>query len=135
MNADDDGPRHRRPAAEGEGTPSLPDEVWQQFLQDSERVIRGPVPGGQDERARMEAVGEIWYREEPERGPSWRDMDARARRRRTSQVLGAVAAIIVVAGAVSQLSSGSGDGVDSPADTLSTQSGDVGVELPAVLPP
>ncbi len=42
-----------RPAPDGE--PSLPDDVWEQFLNDSERAIRSSAPKEPSARARMVA--------------------------------------------------------------------------------
>lgn len=96
-----DGPR-----PEDEGSPAVSDDVWDRFLQDSERDIRGSAPKEPSARARMvtarlreqEARGEV-----PEgwrTGPAWREMDGRAaRRRRLWSVLGVLvaAAVAVVA--------------------------------------
>jgi len=51
-----------RPAPDGE--PSLPDDVWEQFLNDSERDIRASAPKEPSARARMVARR---LREEQER--------------------------------------------------------------------
>ncbi|MGW0610446.1 hypothetical protein [Streptomyces sp. NPDC002788] len=129
------------------------DEFWQQFLRDSERAIGESAPKEpsaqermeraerlragdrdafhlQDRQGQIEAVGELYDPEDPWRGPAWQDMDARARRRRIGRVVGLATAVVVVLGAMSQLSSGSGSGVDRPGDTVSTQSDDVLDQLP-----
>jgi hypothetical protein len=41
-------------------------------------------------------VGELWEPEEWRAGPAWRDLDARARRRRVARLLGAVTAVVLL---------------------------------------
>ncbi|WP_051906030.1 MULTISPECIES: hypothetical protein [Streptomyces] len=129
------------------------DEYWQQFLRDSERAIGESAPKEPSAQERMdraerlragdrdasqrqagqgqiEAVGELYDPEDPWRGPAWQDMDARARRQLIGRVLGLATAIAVVLGAMSQLSGGSGSGVNKPGDMLSTQSDDVLDQVP-----
>ncbi|MFI1733819.1 hypothetical protein ACH40E_32325 [Streptomyces acidicola] len=77
------------------------------------------------EQDRQEAVGELWQPEEITTGPAWGDMDGRARRRRVGRALGTVAAVIVVVGAVSQLSTGSGTPSEKDGEATSMQSEDV----------
>uniref|UniRef100_A0AAU2V3K7 Uncharacterized protein n=1 Tax=Streptomyces sp. NBC_00003 TaxID=2903608 RepID=A0AAU2V3K7_9ACTN len=94
------------------GDDSLPDEIWEQFVRDSERDIRKSAPKEPSARARM--VTERLRKEqeaaeaaargrkgkkrpaEPEgwrTGPAWQEMDGRAgRRRRMWGVLGVLAA-------------------------------------------
>ena len=80
---------------ERDGTPSLPEDVWQRFLTDNERAIRATAPrepsalqraradgGAPREDADVEAVGDLWHPDDPWDGPSWREMDRRARLRR-----------------------------------------------------
>ncbi|MFD0211965.1 hypothetical protein ACFVH9_23375 [Streptomyces hirsutus] len=133
-------------------TPSVPDEVWQRFLTDNERAIRAtaPVepsalqrasgwqPAGTDAQDRTEgqvtdttgAVGDLWHPDDPWEGPSWRNLDGRARARRVCRVIGTAAAIALVLGAWSQLSTGAGSADQGPADTVLQQSEDVPAELP-----
>lgn len=135
-------------------TPSVPDEVWQRFLTDNERAIRAtapvepsalqrasgwqPQPAGTDARDRTEgqvtdttgAVGDLWHPDDPWEGPSWRNLDGRARARRVCRVIGTAAAIALVLGAWSQLSTGAGSVDQGPADTVLQQSEDVPAELP-----
>lgn len=150
MSTEDPGPSG--PPGGGD-TPSFPDEFWQRFLRDSEHAIGESAPKEpsaqermilaerlrtgdrraahrQDEQGQTEAVGELWYPEDAWQGPAWQDMDARARRRRIGRCLGVAAAVVVVLGAMSQLSSGSGSGVNRPGDTVSTQSDDVLDQVP-----
>ncbi|MFI5687223.1 hypothetical protein [Streptomyces sp. NPDC051636] len=81
-------------------TAHQPDEVWQRFLRDSERAIRHTAPREPSAEVRMaqpylheEPVGELWQPEERPTGPTWRELDGPARRRRVGRVLGAAAAI------------------------------------------
>ncbi|MFF8394598.1 hypothetical protein [Streptomyces sp. NPDC016172] len=129
------------------------DEYWQQFLRDSERAIGEPAPKEpsaqermdraerlragdrdashrQDGQGQIEAVGELYDLEDPWQGPAWQDMDVRARRRLIGRALGLATAIVVVLGVTSQLSSDSGNGVNRPGDTVSTQSDDVLDQVP-----
>ncbi|SDD91892.1 hypothetical protein [Streptomyces prasinopilosus] len=137
-----------------DGTPSVPDEVWQRFLTDSERAIRAtapvepsalqrasgwrPGPAGTDALDRTEgqaadltgAVGDLWHPDDPWEGPSWRNLDGRARVRRVCRVVGTAAAIALVLGAWSQLSTGAAGPGQGPADTVLQQSEEVPAELP-----
>ncbi|MBO4260901.1 hypothetical protein GRC12_44930, partial [Streptomyces griseorubiginosus] len=81
------------------GEPSIPDDVWEKFLQDSERDIRS-APKEPSARARMvterlreqDARGKM-----PEgwrTGPAWQEMNGRGRRRRR---VGAVFAVLLAA--------------------------------------
>ncbi|MGW3682417.1 hypothetical protein [Streptomyces prasinus] len=135
-------------------TPSVPDEVWQRFLMDDERAIRAtapiepsalqrasgwrPGPAVTDARDRTEgqvadttgAVGDLWHPDDPWEGPSWRNLDGRARVLRVFRVVGTAAAIALVLGAWSLLSTGAGGPSQGPADTVLQQSEDVPAELP-----
>ncbi|MFI8306021.1 hypothetical protein ACIF80_21765 [Streptomyces sp. NPDC085927] len=135
-------------------TPSVPDEVWHRFLTDNERAIRAtapvepsalqrasgrqPQPAATDARDRTEgrvtdttgAVGDLWHPDDPWEGPSWRNLDGRARARRVCRVIGTAAAIALVLGAWSQLSTGAGSPDQGPADTVLQQSEDVPADLP-----
>ncbi|MFD3731946.1 hypothetical protein [Streptomyces sp. NPDC058632] len=135
---------------DGDGTPSVPDEVWQRFLTDNERAIRATAPvepsalqrvsGWQPRPARGHAegpgagstgaVGDLWHPDDPWEGPSWRDLDGRARARRVCRVIGTAAAIALALGAWSQLSTGAGAPDQGPGDTVLQQSEDVPAELP-----
>lgn len=99
-----------KPSKEPSGEPesSIPDDVWERFVQDSERDIRlSGAPKEPSARARM--VTERLRQEEargaqPEgwrTGPAWREMDGRAsRRRRLWAILGVPVAIAVALVAV-----------------------------------
>lgn len=96
----------KEPSEEPES--SIPDDVWERFVQDSERDIRlSGAPKEPSARARM--VTERLRQEEargaqPEgwrTGPAWREMDGRAsRRRRLWAILGVPVAIAVALVAV-----------------------------------
>ncbi|GHE46540.1 hypothetical protein QWL27_30655 [Streptomyces thermocarboxydus] len=153
----DDGgtPRDRE-----DGVPSLPDDVWQRFLMDSEQAIRTsapwepsavqraagrspqpPQPPRAPEPAQRpsppprhdtpDPVGDLWQPDDPWEGPAWRDLDARARLRRIGRVVGTAAAIALALGAWSQLSTGAGAPAEGPGDTVLQQS----EEAPVTLPP
>ncbi|MFD3930605.1 hypothetical protein [Streptomyces sp. NPDC058614] len=82
---------------------SVSDEVWEKFVQDSEREVGAAAPKEPSARARMvtrrlrqqDARGEVpdgWRT-----GPAWREMDGRAaRRRRLWAIFGVPVAIAVV---------------------------------------
>ncbi|MBC9726254.1 hypothetical protein H8R17_15485 [Streptomyces sp. TRM68367] len=138
--------------------PSMPDEVWQRFLRDSEAAIRTSAPrepsaeertarqhrqAAPDDRATddrrgdgtLDAVGELWQPEERWSGPAWRKMDGTARRRRVARVLGTAAVIVVILGALSALPDGSGTPYDGPGEATTQQSEQAPGELPtAALP-
>ena len=81
------------------GEPSIPDDVWEKFLQDSERDIRS-APKEPSARARMvtERLREQDARgKSPEgwrTGPAWQEMNGRGRGRRR---VGAVFAVLLAA--------------------------------------
>ncbi|MEU7470097.1 hypothetical protein AB0A94_16475 [Streptomyces sp. NPDC044984] len=131
------------PKERDDGTPSLPEDVWQRFLTDNERAIRATAPrepsalqrtraggGVPREDAGVEAVGELWHPDDPWDGPSWREMDRRARLRRVGRVVGTAAAIALALGAWSQLSTGAGTPDGKPGDTVLQQSEEAPAELP-----
>lgn len=137
---------------ERDGTPSLPEDVWQRFLTDNERAIRATAPkepsalqrtrpgaddGAPREDAGVEAVGDLWHPDDPWGGPSWREMDRRARLRRVGRVVGTAAAIALALGVWSQLSTGAGTPEEGPGDTVLQQSEEAPAELPTAtsLPP
>ncbi|MFE2278226.1 hypothetical protein ACFXAE_13445 [Streptomyces sp. NPDC059454] len=137
---------------ERDGTPSLPEDVWQRFLTDDERAIRATAPkelsalqrtrprtggGVPREDAGVEAVGDLWHPDDPWEGPSWRELDRRARLRRVGRVVGTAAAIALALGAWSQLSTGAGTPHEGPGDTVLQQSEEAPAELPTAtsLPP
>ncbi|MCX2927118.1 hypothetical protein [Streptomyces sp. NEAU-W12] len=64
------------------------------------------------------------------RARPWRDLDRRARARRVCRVIGTAAAIALVLGAWSQLSTGAGTPDQGPGSTVLQQSEDVPAELP-----
>jgi hypothetical protein len=136
---------------ERDGTPSLPEDVWQRFLTDNEHAIRATAPKEPSARRRSpgswprpphtdavapgadagaESVGELWHPHDPWDGPSWRDMDGRARLRRAGRVVLTAAAIALALGAWSQLSTGAGTPDEGPGDTVLQQSEEAPAELP-----
>ncbi|MEW2076244.1 hypothetical protein ACFZAG_35010 [Streptomyces sp. NPDC012403] len=138
------------PKERDDGTPSLPEDVWQRFLTDNERAIRATAPrepsalqraradgGAPREDADVEAVGDLWHPDDPWDGPSWREMDRRARLRRVGRVVGTAAAIALALGVWSQLSTGAGTPDGEPGDTVLQQSEEAPAELPTAtsLPP
>lgn len=139
------------PKERDDGTPSLPEDVWQRFLTDNERAIRATAPkepsalqrtrpGADDGAPRedaVEAVGDLWHPDDPWDGPSWREMDRRARLRRVGRVVGTAAAIALALGVWSQLSTGAGTPEEGPGDTVLQQSEEAPAELPTAtsLPP
>ncbi|MEU6379298.1 hypothetical protein [Streptomyces sp. NPDC046909] len=124
--------RNNPAPGEGDDASVFPDEVWQQFIQDSERLIRGTasreLPTQQQTATTksipFEAVGELWTPEDPWTGPAWRDMDARGRRRRVGRALGTVGALILLLGALSYLPTGSDDQPSTDNEATWTQSED-----------
>ncbi len=139
------------PPDEHDGTPSVPEDVWQRFLTDTEHAIRAtaprepsarqrtpgawPEPPGRSGAAPAEsgtaAVGDLWRPDDPWEGPSWRDMDRRAKARRIGRVAGTAAAIALALGAWSQLSTGAGTPVEGPGEGNVLQQSEV---APAELP-
>ncbi|GGN24188.1 hypothetical protein [Streptomyces fuscichromogenes] len=82
-----------------EPSSSISDEVWEQFLRDSDRDIRRSAPKEPSARAR-EVTGRLRERKgEPEgwrTGPAWQEMNGRAaRRRRAWAVIGVPLAVAV----------------------------------------
>ncbi|MGC3003559.1 hypothetical protein ACPF8X_35585 [Streptomyces sp. G35A] len=136
---------------ERDGGPPLPEDVWQRFLMDDERSIRAsaprepsarqraagrrpqpPRPDGGGERGYdgADAVGDLWLPDDPRERPAWRDLDGSARLRRVGRVMVAAAAIALVLGAWSRLSTGAGTADEGPGDTVPQQSEDVPADLP-----
>ncbi|MER6223650.1 hypothetical protein ACWCYL_35560 [Streptomyces sp. 900105755] len=78
---------------------SISDEVWEQFLQDTERDIRKSAPKEPSARAREVTERLKGQQGQPEgwrTGPAWQEMNGRAaRRRRTWAVIGVPLAIAV----------------------------------------
>ncbi|MEV7029310.1 hypothetical protein AB0N99_03665 [Streptomyces sp. NPDC093272] len=104
---------------------AIPDEVWEQFIRDSERDIRTSAPKEPSARARQVA-GRLKGRQEPEgwrTGPAWREMDGRAdRRRKLWAVLGLPVAVAVALVAVRpSLIPGDPFGSASGVDTATSQ--------------
>ncbi|MER7932542.1 MULTISPECIES: hypothetical protein [unclassified Streptomyces] len=104
---------------------AIPDEVWEQFIRDSERDIRTSAPKEPSARARQVA-GRVKGRQEPEgwrTGPAWREMDVRAdRRRKLWAVLGLPVAVAVALVAVRpSLIPGDPFGQASGVDTATSQ--------------
>lgn len=71
-----------------------------------------------------DAVGELWQPEEPWRGPAWRDMDGRAKRRRVARGLVTVAAILALLKTASCLPTSSDNPSGRSADATSQQPDD-----------
>ncbi|MFI8206554.1 hypothetical protein [Streptomyces sp. NPDC085937] len=137
-----------------DGVPSLSDDVWQRFLMDDEHAIRASAPREPSARQRAsgrtaqsaartddgpgrrydarDAVGDLWHPDDPWEGPSWRELDGRARMRRVGRVVGTAAAIVLALGAWSQLSTGAGTPAEGPGDSVLQQSEDAPATLPAV---
>jgi hypothetical protein len=104
---------------------SIPDEVWQKFVEDSERDIRGAAPKEPSARARMvterlraqEARGEL-----PEgwrTGPAWQEMNGRATRRRRlwAVIVVTVALAVAVVAMKPSLLPGDAFGADTAAES------------------
>ncbi|MCC9706937.1 hypothetical protein E4N62_17670 [Streptomyces sp. MNU76] len=137
----------QRPGSDGSSgdpdhTSSVPDDVWQQFLKDSERATRKSAPREPSARERialrsadesalggLEAVGELWHPDEPRTGPAWHELDGWARCRRAARVLGVAAIIALILVVVRPDGTGG-----RPGDTGTTvqQSEDAPEVLPAV---
>lgn len=130
---------------EHDGTPSVPEDVWQRFLSDTEHAIRATAPkeppahqrtarphaGAAREDAAPASVGDLWRPDDPWEGPSWRNLDRRAKLRRTGRVVGTAAAIALALGVWSQLSTGAGTPVEGPdGDTVLQQSEVAPADLP-----
>ncbi|MFE0962885.1 hypothetical protein [Streptomyces fungicidicus] len=138
------GPDDGGTPGERDGAPSLPEDVWQRFLTDNEQAIRATAPrepsalqrtrtragGMRREDAAAEPVGDLWHPDDPWEGPSWRELDGRARLRRVGRVAGTAAAIALALGAWAQLSTGAGTSEEGPADTVLQQSEDVPADVP-----
>ncbi|MFE0362071.1 hypothetical protein [Streptomyces griseoaurantiacus] len=77
-----------------------------------------------------EAVGELWQPEERPAGPLWRDLDARARRRRVARLLGAATAVVLLWTVASRAPLGSREGYGTE-DTTVEQSEDAPLRVPA----
>ncbi|MGC9379680.1 hypothetical protein [Streptomyces sp. MH13] len=110
-----------------DGTPSVPEHVWRQFLEDDERAIRASAPREPAARERspgwrpgppFDVVGEPWHPEDPWTGPAWRELGGRARIRRVGRVVGTAAAVALALTAWSQLSTGPGAPGGEPAETI-----------------
>lgn len=137
----------QRPGSDGSSgdpdyTSSFPDDVWQQFLMDSERATRKSVPrepsarerialrsAGESEQGGLEGVGELWQPDEPRTGPAWHELDGRAKCRRAARVLGVATVTALILVAVRP-----GDTGGRPGDTGTTvqQSEDAPEMLPSV---
>ncbi|MEU7717601.1 hypothetical protein [Streptomyces tibetensis] len=92
-----------KPSGDPSSASGLPDDVWEQFIRDTERDIRSSAPKEPSARARMvtERLREQDARgEQPpgwRTGPAWQEMNGRATRRRK---LWAVLGVTVAAGLV-----------------------------------
>lgn len=120
------------PPDEHGGTPAVPEDVWQRFLTDTELAIRATAPREPAAHQRTPglwpealgrtrvpsgeggsvAVGDLWHPDEPWEGPSWRDLDRRAKLRRVGRVAATAAVIALVLGAWSHLATGAGTPVE-----------------------
>ncbi|MEU1045568.1 hypothetical protein ABZ400_10470 [Streptomyces sp. NPDC005897] len=132
------GPGSGDTPGEPDGAPEVPEDVWRLFLEDDERAIRASAPREPSARDRVPGwrpeeppaghpghtdrtrgtVGEAWRREETWTGPAWRELDGRARLRRTGRVLGTAAAVALALTAWSQLSTGPATPGSGPAETI-----------------
>ena len=101
-----EGPRPGAGEEGGSSSSSIPDDMWEKFLEDSERDIRSSAPKEPSARARMvtERLREQDSRGESppgwRTGPAWQEMNGRAaRRRKLWAVLGVTvtAAVVLVA--------------------------------------
>lgn len=101
-----EGPRPGAGEEGGSSSSSIPDDMWEKFLEDSERDIRSSAPKEPSARARMvtERLREQDARGESppgwRTGPAWQEMNGRAaRRRKLWAVLGVTvtAAVVLVA--------------------------------------
>lgn len=77
-----------------------------------------------------EAVGELWQPEVRPARPAWRDLDARARRRRIARLLGAAGAVVLLWAVASGAPVGPRDGY-APGDATVKQSEDAPSRVPA----
>ncbi|MFE2593499.1 hypothetical protein ACFXDD_31600 [Streptomyces anthocyanicus] len=103
--------------------PVVPEYVWRLFLEDDERAIHASAPREPAARDRIpgrahDTVGEPWRREDAWAGPAWRELDGRARLRRTGRVLGTAAAVALAVTAWSQLTTGPATPGGGPAETI-----------------
>ncbi|MER7838858.1 hypothetical protein ABTY98_24020 [Streptomyces sp. NPDC096040] len=107
---------------------SMPDEVWEQFIRDTERDIRKSAPKEPSARAR-EVTERLKGQQEPEgwrTGPAWQEMNGRAARRRkiwTVVGLPLAVAVAVVAMRPSLIPGdpfGSSSGASSGTDTATS---------------
>ncbi|GAA2590903.1 hypothetical protein [Streptomyces lienomycini] len=78
-----------------------------------------------------DTVGEAWRPEDPGAGPSWRELDGRARLRRIGRVVGTAAAVALALTAWSQLSTDPVAPDGGPAETIGQRL----EESPALPPP
>ncbi|CAL9424865.1 hypothetical protein SUDANB6_01928 [Streptomyces sp. enrichment culture] len=153
------GPGSGDASGEPEGTPGVPEEVWQKFLTDSEDAIRGSAPREPSARERVPgwfpgppdtagarrwaerpyggrgevvtgAVGDLWQPEEPRGGSPWRELDRRARLRRVGRMAGTAAAVALALAAWSRLPAGSGAPGDGPGPATVRQLEDAPGGLP-----
>ena len=101
-----EGPRPGAGEEGGSSSSSIPDDMWEKFLEDSERDIRSSAPKEPSARARMvtERLREQDARGESppgwRTGPAWQEMNGRAaRRRKLWAVFGVTvtAAVVLVA--------------------------------------
>jgi hypothetical protein len=98
--------------------PTVPDEVWQQFLESAfredpvaprPRPLPRPRPFARQATAYdvpyspEEAVGDLWQPEDRTAERPWHEMDGRARLRRVCRTLALAAAGALILGALSQL--------------------------------
>ncbi|MFF7329973.1 hypothetical protein [Streptomyces sp. NPDC008150] len=90
-------------AGRGSGASDVPDDVWDKFLRDSERDIRGSAPKEPSARARRVAAR---LREQEARnqtppgwrtGPAWQEMTGRAQQRRRWRAVIGIPLVVAVA--------------------------------------
>ncbi|CAM5630088.1 hypothetical protein [Streptomyces pilosus] len=135
---------------EHDGVPSVPEDVWQRFLTDTEHAIRATAPKEPPAYRRTAGtgagipleddgapapVGDLWCPDDPWQGPAWRDLDRGGKLRRTGRVAGTAAAIALALGAWSLLSTGGGTPVEGPGgDTVLQQSEVAPADVPTGVP-
>ncbi|MGC9536881.1 hypothetical protein [Streptomyces sp. UG1] len=126
----------------GSGSPSsapepVADDVWEKFVQDTERDIRASAPKEPSARARMvterlrqqEARGELppgWRT-----GPAWQEMDGRAARRRRRWAIVGVPLAVAVAVVAIRPSLIPGEPFGTSSTTASSPEGPAASPLPA----
>ncbi|MFB8774725.1 hypothetical protein [Streptomyces broussonetiae] len=122
------------------GDSGSPDEVWRRFVEDcgDAPYVRAPREPSARERAAgarvvaepVDAVGELWRREETGDATAWRDLDGRGRRRLVLRALGAAAAVVLFLLVASGGPTGGGNGYETPGGSVVQQSEESPLERP-----